>query len=74
MHRLLPLLLLTQSCALFDLAAIRKSFPTVDGELTVEGLDAAITIRRDAMGVPHVRATTEHDAWFGQGFVHGQDR
>lgn len=37
-------------------------------------LDAALTIRRDAYGVAHIEAATDHDAWFGQGFAAAQDR
>ncbi len=38
------------------------------------GLDAPLTIRRDAFGIAHINAATEHDAWFGQGFAAAQDR
>jgi len=37
-------------------------------------LNAPITIRRDSFGIAHIEATTEHDAWFGQGFASAQDR
>ena len=40
----------------------------------VEGLDGAIEVIRDELGVPHCFATTEHDAFFSQGWVHAQDR
>lgn len=42
--------------------------------LTCPGLDAPLTIRRDAFGIAHIDAATEHDAWFGQGFAAAQDR
>ncbi|HZQ37838.1 MAG TPA: penicillin acylase family protein, partial [Dehalococcoidia bacterium] len=45
-----------------------------DGELRVRGLHGPVAIRRDSFGVPHVRAETEHDAYFGQGFAAAQDR
>lgn len=48
--------------------------PVLDGVVRVDGLDDAVQIFRDAIGVPHVRAQTTHDAFFGQGFVHAQDR
>lgn len=38
------------------------------------GPSAAIEILRDAWGIPHVRAATEHDAAFGLGYAHAQDR
>ena len=54
--------------------ALRASLPTLGGELAVAGVDAEIAIRRDAYGIPHIDAGSERDAWFGLGFVHGQDR
>ncbi|HZJ21934.1 MAG TPA: penicillin acylase family protein [Anaerolineales bacterium] len=51
-----------------------KSFPQVDGDIPLDGLDAAVDIYRDKMGVPHIYATTSHDLYFAQGFVHAQDR
>ncbi|HWB95080.1 MAG TPA: penicillin acylase family protein, partial [Bryobacteraceae bacterium] len=37
-------------------------------------VDQRIEVRRDARGVPHIRAATEEDALFAQGFVTAQDR
>lgn len=36
--------------------------------------DAEIAVRRDAAGVPHVRASTEADVLRGLGHCHGTDR
>lgn len=51
-----------------------KSFPQIDGEIQLEGLDAQVDIYRDEMGIPHIYATTQHDLFFAQGYVHAQDR
>jgi len=51
-----------------------KSFPQIDGDIKLEGLDGAVDIYRDAMGVPHIYATTTHDLFMAQGFVHAQER
>jgi penicillin amidase len=51
-----------------------KSFPQVDGDIQLDGLDGVVDIYRDNMGVPHIYATTAHDLFFAQGFVHAQDR
>lgn len=40
----------------------------------MEGTSAPVEIRRDRWGVPHIRAQTKHDLWFGLGYCHGQDR
>ena len=53
---------------------LRPRPPVVDGRLEVRGLDGPVTIRRDRWHVPHVDATTAHDAWWGMGFAQGQDR
>ncbi|TNF38279.1 MAG: penicillin acylase family protein [Deltaproteobacteria bacterium] len=51
-----------------------RRLPTHQGTIRVAGPDAAIRIRRDRYGVPYIDAETDHDAWFGLGFCHGQDR
>ena len=51
-----------------------KSFPQIDGEIKLEGLDGPVDIYRDNMGIPHIYATTSHDLFFAQGYVHAQDR
>ncbi|MEP6896832.1 MAG: hypothetical protein ABI986_14605, partial [Chloroflexota bacterium] len=38
-----------------------KSFPQIDGELKLAGLDGADDVYRDQMGIPHIYATTAHD-------------
>ncbi len=52
----------------------KQSFPQIDGQLQAAGLDAQVDIYRDQMGIPHIYATTQHDLFFAQGFVHAQDR
>ncbi len=42
--------------------------------MTLDGISSPVEIRRDRWGVPHIRASTAHDLWFGEGFCHGQDR
>jgi penicillin amidase len=51
-----------------------KSFPQVDGDIQLEGLEGAVDIYRDKMGIPHIYASTSHDLFFAQGYVHAQDR
>jgi len=51
-----------------------QSFPQVDGEIQVTGLNAKVDVYRDAMGIPHIYANTAHDLFFAQGYVHAQDR
>ncbi len=48
--------------------------PVLRGALRVSGAEAPIHVLRDRTGIPHIRAESELDAWFGLGFVHAQDR
>ena len=52
----------------------RRPLPQVEGSAVVDAISAPVEIRRDRWGVPHIRAATENDAWFAQGYCHGQDR
>ena len=70
----MPAMLLLLGCALHAIRTPEASFPLTDGELVVEGLEAPVTVYRDAYGVPHIRAESERDLWFTVGFVHAQDR
>jgi penicillin amidase len=53
---------------------IRRAWPRASGTLVLNGLHGEVEIRRDAWGVPHIFAKEERDVFFGQGFVHAQDR
>lgn len=53
---------------------LRTSLPLTNGTVRVAGIDGPIEIVRDADGVPHIYATTDHDAFYGLGYVHAQDR
>jgi penicillin amidase len=55
-------------------ALLRPRPPVVDGTLRVPGPVGPVTLHRDRWHVPHVEATTPHDAWWGLGFAQGQDR
>jgi penicillin amidase len=52
----------------------RRPLPRTEGSVAVEGLEAPVEIRRDRWGVPHIRARSKLDLWFGQGYCHGQER
>jgi penicillin amidase len=51
-----------------------RPLPRTRGTERVRGLEASLEIRRDRWGVPHVRAASLRDVWFGEGYCHGQDR
>jgi penicillin amidase len=52
----------------------QASFPEIDGEIQLAGLDGPVEIYRDSFGIPHIYATTSHDLFFAQGYVHAQER
>ena len=53
---------------------VRRPFPQVDGEIRLAGLDAEVTVVRDAHGIPQIYADTTADLMRAQGFVHAQER
>jgi len=53
---------------------LQAALPDVSSTLQTAGLQAPVEIIRDSWGIPHIRATTEHDVFFAQGFVTAQDR
>ncbi|MBP8291855.1 MAG: penicillin acylase family protein, partial [Caldilineaceae bacterium] len=53
---------------------LRTSLPLTSGTVRVDGLDGSVEIVRDRWGVPHIFGSTDHDAFFGLGYAHAQDR
>jgi len=51
---------------------VSRSLPAYEGALALAGLDGPVTIIRDANAVPHIRAASDHDAFFALGLVHAQ--
>ncbi|ABD55244.1 penicillin acylase family protein [Jannaschia sp. CCS1] len=51
-----------------------RSIPDYDADWTVPGLNAQVEIVRNTAAVPHIFALTDHDAYYGLGFSHAQDR
>jgi penicillin amidase len=50
------------------------SLARLDGQVALLGLDAEVTIERDAAGIPTVRAPSAKSRSFAVGYLHGQDR
>ncbi len=53
---------------------LRGSLPRSEGRAAVTGLSSPVTIERDALGVPRIRAATALDAAAALGYLHAQDR
>jgi penicillin G amidase len=58
----------------YGFITVRRSFPQVEGDIRLSGLNAPVDVYRDKFGIPHIYATTTHDLFFTQGYVHAQDR
>lgn len=53
---------------------LRASLPQLEGTARVSGLSAAVTVARDASGVPTIAGANRADVARALGFVHAQDR
>jgi penicillin amidase len=79
--RPLPRSLAIALAAVLPIAVVAAAAPAGAGPadrggttVTARGLDAPVTLLRTTDGIAHLRATTRHDLWFAQGWVHGTDR
>jgi penicillin amidase len=68
------LLLVAVGAAGWYFTRIRASLPQLDGTAAVAGLSAAVTVERDALGVPTIRGETRADVARALGWLHAQDR
>ncbi|QBF24607.1 penicillin acylase family protein [Pseudomonas tructae] len=53
---------------------VHGKLPQRDGEVTLSSLQAPVSVRYDARGVPHIQAQNEADLYRALGYVHAQDR
>ncbi|MFT3973692.1 MAG: penicillin acylase family protein [Amaricoccus sp.] len=51
-----------------------QSLPDYNAKLSLAGPQQPLDIVRDRYAVPHILAKDDHDAFFGLGFAHAQDR
>ena len=65
---------LALGAGVFVFITVRAPFPDVTGERTLSGLTDDVVISRDDHGIARVEASHENDLFFGQGYVHAQDR
>lgn len=66
--------IVTAAVVAIGLIWLCSSLPQTQGRVAVAGLQTPVTIARDKDGIPHIRAESEHDAYFALGFIHAQDR
>lgn len=71
---LLVLVLAGGGSALWARTQLRASLPQLDGTRRLAGLDARVTVARDALGIPTIDGSSRRDVARATGFVHAQDR
>jgi penicillin G amidase len=54
--------------------AARSSLAQLDGTIQLAGLQAPVSVIRDAQGVPHITTANLEDLFFAQGYITAQDR
>jgi penicillin amidase len=58
----------------FLVYTVRRSFPQTNGTVHIRGLNKPVTVYRDRFGIPQIYASTTHDLFLAQGYLHAQDR
>ncbi|TAE26437.1 MAG: penicillin acylase family protein [Candidatus Kapaibacterium sp.] len=71
---LLVLLVLCACGALFSFVVMTRSAPKTNGSEDVSGIQGEVSLFRNKYGIVHLIATNDHDAYFGIGYAHAQDR
>lgn len=71
---LFALLVLALLLALAAYVLLRGSLATVDGQVSLPGLSAPVTLARDALGTVTIEAANPNDAARALGYVHAQER
>ena len=53
---------------------VARGMPQRDGVAHIPGLSATVRVVRDANGIPNIYASTTHDLFAAQGYVHASER
>jgi penicillin amidase len=53
---------------------LKSAIPNLTGTVRLKGLNGSVKIYRDKHGIPRIKAESERDAYFAQGFATAQDR
>lgn len=70
--KIVVLLIVLITITVFVYSKINK--PTYSGELEIKNLSDNVTVYFDEVGVPHINAQNQKDAYTALGYVHAQDR
>ncbi|MED5405961.1 MAG: penicillin acylase family protein, partial [Chloroflexota bacterium] len=53
---------------------LKSAIPNLTGTIHLKGLEGTVKVFRDQYGIPRIKAESELDAFFAQGFATAQDR
>jgi acyl-homoserine-lactone acylase len=70
----MPLCLFTQGCNNIADRHFKDTVDTTQGTMSLPGLKEAVTVRRDAFGIPFIEAKNMDDMAMAIGYVHASDR
>lgn len=62
------------AAAYWGWSQIRGSLAQLDNERTLAGLSSTVTVERDELGIPTIKAANRADLAMATGFVHAQER
>lgn len=68
------ILVLIGTVSVWAYRKVAGSLPILEGEIQLAGLMAEVSVERDALGVPTIRAQNREDLAQALGFLHAQDR
>ncbi len=71
---LVPLVLIVLAIVAYIGAGVGAGGRDATGVIFGSGVRAPVRISRDARGIPHVRAQSERDAFYAEGYLQGSDR
>lgn len=68
------LIVIVFAALIFVNVFIDKSKPQIEGKMAVNILEKEVSVTRDDIGVPHIKAESDADLYRAQGYVQAQDR
>src|SRR3712207_9362868 len=71
---IVALAVLTLLVSLWAIVQLRSSLPLLEGLVTASELSGAVTVARDAHGVPTLTGRTRADLAWTLGYLHAQER
>ena len=73
-YLLVTLLVIVLGATAWLYSLARAALPQLDGKITAAGLSSAVSVIRDAHGVPTIEAASLDNLFLAQGYVTAQDR